>query len=62
MILMTVLTSNGSEFIVNLAESNARFCLRSHYSGDESYLYVSKTQIQICKIKGIDNIRLVCFV
>ena len=29
------------------SEGNAKFCLSLHYNGNESYFYVSKTDLQI---------------
>ena len=39
---------------VNFGKDKAKFCLSLHYNGDESYLYVNKTEI--CKFKVNENI------
>ena len=43
------------KFIVNFSEGNTKFWLSFHYSGDNSYLFVYKTNIS--KLKANDNIR-----
>ena len=42
------------EFSINFSKPKTELCLCLHYSGDESYLYVNKTDI--CKYKASDNI------
>ena len=39
---------------INFSKANTKICLRLHYNGDDSYLYVNKTEI--CKFKAKDNI------
>ena len=39
---------------INFTKANPTFCLSLHYSGDDSYLYVNKTEIY--KFKAKDNI------
>ena len=39
---------------INLSNANTKFCLSLYYNGDESYLYVKKTEIYTFKAK--DNI------
>ena len=39
---------------MNFSKASTKFCLRLHDSGDESYLYVNKTEIYKCKAN--DNI------
>ena len=34
-------------------KTKKQICLRLHYNGQESYLYVNKKKI--CKIQGLDN-------
>ena len=41
-------------FNINFSKSNITFCLSLHYNGDESYLYVNKTDVY--KFKAKDNI------
>ena len=41
-------------FRINFSKAKAKFCFSLQYSGDESYLYVNKTEI--CKFKANDNI------
>ena len=38
---------------INFSETSTKFCLSLNYNGDESYLYVKKTEI--CKFKGNDD-------
>ena len=38
---------------INFSKENTKFCLSSHYNGDESYLYVNKTEIYKFKVKDI---------
>ena len=38
----------------NFSKANTKLCLSLHYNGDESYLYVNKTEI--CKFKANNNI------
>ena len=38
----------------NFSKAKPKFCLILHYNGDDSYLYVNKTEI--CKFKTSDNI------
>ena len=40
---------------IKVSKANTKFCLSLHYSGDESYLYVNKTEIYKFKVK--DNTR-----
>ena len=43
---------NGQELVliyINFSKAKAKLCLHLHYNGDESYLYVNKTEI--CKSK-----------
>ena len=42
------------EFSINFCKANTKFCLSSHYNGDESYFCVSKTEI--FKFKANDKI------
>ena len=35
-------------------KAKIKFCSNLHYNGDESYLYVNKTEI--CKFKANDNV------
>ena len=42
------------KFTVKFSKANTKFCWNLHYNGDESYLYVNKTEI--CKFKAKDNI------
>ena len=49
--------STGSvekKFNINFTKANTKFCLSLHYNGEESYLYVNKTEI--CKFKAKDNV------
>ena len=39
---------------INLSKANTKFCFSLPYSGDESWLYVNKTEIY--KFKGKDNV------
>ena len=39
---------------INFSKANTQFCLSFHYIGNESYLYVNKTEIY--KFKAKDNI------
>ena len=39
---------------INVSKANTKFCLSLHYNGDESYLFVNKTEI--CKFKANENI------
>ena len=39
---------------INFSKAKTKFCWSSHYNGDESYLYVNKTEI--CKFKTKNNI------
>ena len=39
---------------INFSKTKTKFCLSLHYNGDESYLYVNKTEIY--KFKRNDNI------
>ena len=40
--------------IISFNKANTKFCLSLHYHGDESYLFLNKTDI--CKFKANDNI------
>ena len=42
------------EISINFSKANTKFCLSLHYNGNDSYLYVNKTEIY--KFKGKDNI------
>ena len=42
------------EISINFSKANTKFCLSLHSNGDDSCLYVNKTEI--CKFKGKDNI------
>ena len=42
------------KFSINFSKANTRFRISLHYNGDESYLYVNKTEID--KFKAKDNI------
>ena len=33
------------KFCINFSKANTKFCLSLHYNGNESYLYVNKTEI-----------------
>ena len=44
----------GKKFTINFSKASTTVCLSLHYNGDESYLYVNKTEI--CKCKVNDNI------
>ena len=37
--------------VINFSKANTKFCLSLHYNGDESYLYVNKTNIYKDKVK-----------
>ena len=39
---------------INFSKAKTKFCLSLHYNGDDSYVYVNKTEI--CKSKANDNI------
>ena len=39
---------------ITFSTGKTKFCLSLHYSGDEGYLHVNKTEI--CKFKVDDNI------
>ena len=39
---------------INFSKAKTKFCLSLHCNGDESYLYVNKTEI--CKFKANNNI------
>ena len=56
MVLMIALVQQKKNGI-NFSKANTEFCLSLHYNGDESYLYVNKTDIW--KFKAIDKIWLV---
>ena len=51
---MIVLVQQKKKNSINFSKANTKFCLSLHYNGNESYLYVNKTEIQ--KFKGKDNI------
>ena len=36
---------------INFSKANTKFCLSLHYNGDESYLYVNRTEIYKFKAK-----------
>ena len=46
--------SAEKKFSINFSRAKTKFCLSLHYNGDESYLYVNKTEIY--KFKRNDNI------
>lgn len=48
-----MLTSIGSEFIANLAKSNARFCLRLHYNGIRVICMLVKHRFRFVKSKDL---------
>ena len=52
-ILMVALVQQ-KEISINFSKANTKFCLSLHYNGNDSYLYVNKTEIY--KFKGKDNI------
>ena len=35
------------KYSINFSKPNTKFCLSLHYNGDEKYLYVNKTDLQI---------------
>ena len=39
------------KFSINFGNANTKFCLSLHYNGDESYLYVIKTEIYKFEVK-----------
>ena len=39
---------------INFSNANTKLCLSLHYNGDDSYLYVNKTEIY--KLKTRDNL------
>ena len=50
--------SNGAaanKININISKANINFCLGLHYHGDESYLYVNKTEIYWFEAKDIIN-------
>ena len=49
-----VLVQQKKKISINFSTANTKFCLNLHYNGDESYLYVNKTEI--FKFKAGDNI------
>ena len=53
MVLMIALLQQKKNSI-NFSKTNTKLCLILHYNGDESYLYVYKTEI--CKFKANNNI------
>ena len=53
MVLMIALVQQ-KKISINFSKANTKFCLSLHYNGEESYLYVSKTEI--CKFKAKVNV------
>ena len=49
----------GKKISINFSKVNTKFCLSLYYNGDESYLYVNKTEI--CKFKTKHNTNLCRF-
>ena len=45
MVLMIALVQQEKRLSINFSKADANFCLTLHDNGDESYLYVSKTEI-----------------
>ena len=54
MVLMIALGQQKNNICINFSKANAKFCLRLHYNGDESSLFVNK--VESCKSKAKDNI------
>ena len=54
MVLMIALVKQKKKISINLRKANTKCRLSLHYNGDESYLYVNKTDI--CKFKAKDSI------
>ena len=52
MVLMIALVQQKKK--INFSKAITKFCLSLHYNGDESYLYLNKTEI--CKFKVMHNI------
>ena len=52
-VLMIALVQQKKNYI-NFSKGNTKFGFNLHYNGDESYLYINKTEI--CKFKAKDNI------
>ena len=50
MVLMIALVQQ-KKISINFSKANTKFCLSLHYNGEESYLYVSKTDIGKFKAK-----------
>ena len=51
---MIALVQQKQKFSIKLSKANTKFCFNLHYIGDESYLYVNRTEI--CKFRENDNI------
>ena len=47
---MIALVQQKKEISINFSKTDTKFCLSLHYNGDESYLYLNKTEI--CKFKA----------
>ena len=45
--LMIALVPENNKFSINFSKANTTFCLSLHYNGDESYLYVNKTETNL---------------
>ena len=44
---MIALVPENNKFSINFSKANTTFCLSLHYNGDESYLYVNKTETNL---------------
>ena len=43
-------------YSINFTESNKKFCLRLHYNGENSYLFVNGTEIYKFKAKDSETV------
>ena len=53
MVLMIVFASR-KKITINSSKAKTKPCLSLHYNGDESYLYINKTEI--CKFKANNKV------
>ena len=44
-VLMIALVQKKENFVFTFSKAKTKFCLILHYNGDESYLYINKTEI-----------------
>ena len=44
---MIALVPQNNKFSITFSKANTTFCFSLHYNGDESHLYVSKTETNL---------------